>query len=94
MIVGALLPVLLFLCLCALGFTVGGVAAGSMAACCQPPNVAARSCFAILQSVGATARMLVITPYSAVLGGIAGLIFYICSLIFSLQINIDFQQIG
>jgi hypothetical protein len=35
LIIGELIPLVLFLCLLALGFTVAGVSAGSLAACFQ-----------------------------------------------------------
>jgi hypothetical protein len=74
---GALLPILLFLIVLALGFGVGGVVAGSLAACCQPPNVVAASCFAILQSVGATAQLLAFIPCTSIIGGVVGLVFFV-----------------
>ena len=73
---GALLPILLFLIVLALGFGVSGVVAGSLAACCQPPHVVAGSCFAILQHVGATAGLLIFIPKTSIIGGVVGLVFF------------------
>ena len=65
---GALLGLLLipafFLVLALLGFTAGGVAAGSLAACCQAQLgvVAAGSCFSVAQSIGALGMTAACTP--------------------------------
>jgi hypothetical protein len=84
LLIGALVPIVLFLCLLALGFTVAGVSVGSLAACCQPPNVVAGSYFSIMQSVGATAKMLVVTPYAAIIGAFGGLCAFIAFKIFEI----------
>ena len=76
-LVGAVIPLVLYLTLCVLGFTVTGVVAGSIAACCQSPQVLAGGCFATMQSLAATSAMLVATPYTAALGAAGGVIYFL-----------------
>ncbi|CAE7391727.1 unnamed protein product [Symbiodinium natans] len=61
---GLLLVPAVFLALALLGFTTGGVLAGSFAACCQARigAVAAGSCFSLAQSMAATGMMASCTP--------------------------------
>ena len=86
---GALFPIVLFLVLLVLGFGVAGIRAGSLAACCQSPSVVAGGCFSTLQKFGATARLLVIIPKTSIIGGIAGLLFFIYCKATSLSPSID-----
>jgi hypothetical protein len=57
---GSLLIVIAAFCIVAvlLGFTTAGIGAGSCAAAVQSPEVAAGSCFAICQSLGATGTLV------------------------------------
>lgn len=90
---GALLPILLFLVLMALGFTLAGVRAGSLAACCQSPVVIAGGCFSTLQSFGATARFLLVIPKTSLIGVVCGFAFFLYCKIFSYSLNIDYDQL-
>lgn len=77
---GALLPLALFLVLCAMGFTLGGVAAASLAAGCQGPMTAVGSCFACLQSIAASGVLLAAAPPFGIAGGVAGIAYYVASI--------------
>ncbi len=78
-LIGALAPLALLIVLALIGFTLTGVVGGSIAACCQTPDVLAGGCFATMQSVAATASLLPYTPYAAIVGAIGGLIYFIAS---------------
>ncbi len=75
--IGALLPLFLLICLAAIGFTCTGVIGCSVAACCQAPNVIAGGCFATMQSIAATCSIVFYSHYTAVLGAVGGLIYFI-----------------
>lgn len=85
-IIGVLIPIALFLFIFVLGFGIAGIQAGSLAACCQPPSVVAKGCFSTLQKFGATAKFLIIIPKVALIGAIAGLIYFLACKIFQWQI--------
>lgn len=78
-LIGGLAPLALLVVLALLGFTLTGVVGGSIAACCQAPDVLAGGCFATMQSVAATASLLPFTPYTAIVGAVGGLIYFIVS---------------
>lgn len=63
--------------LAGIGFTAGGVLAGSIAAASQAliGNVAAGSLFAICQSIGAAGFSF---PFMLLVSGVSGFIYYFC----------------
>ena len=81
---GALAPIVIPVGLAIIGFGVSGIVGGSIAACCQSPDVLKGSCFAVTQSFMATLMVcgnpiavlvifLISTIIGAFLGGVYGL---------------------
>ena len=81
---GALAPIVIPVGLAIIGFGVSGIVGGSIAACCQSPDVLKGSCFAVTQSFMATLMVcgnpiavlvifLISTIIGAFLGGFYGL---------------------